>query len=55
MKVFVFTNFNNTIREMNVNEIKLEIKDQISEIEKYLPGNQKKSFHHELMSDSVLS
>lgn len=40
---------------MNVNEIKLEIKDQISEIEKILPKNWGRSFHHELMSDSIVS
>jgi len=38
---------------MNVNEIKLEIKDQISEIEKTPPGNWGKSFHHELMSKRI--
>jgi hypothetical protein len=38
---------------MNVNEIKLEIKDLISEIEKTLPRNWGRSFHHELMSNSI--
>jgi len=40
---------------MNVNEIKLEIKDQISEIEKALPRNWGRSFHHELMSNNIVS
>ena len=38
---------------MDVNEIKQDIKNQISEIEKTLPGNWGRSFHHELMSDSI--
>ena len=38
---------------MNVNEIKLEIKNQISKIEKTLPGNWGRSFHHELLSNSI--
>src|ERR1035437_4239361 len=38
---------------MDLNEIKLDIKNQISAIEKTLPRNWGRSFHHELMSDSI--
>jgi hypothetical protein len=40
---------------MNINEIKLEIKNQISEIEKTLSRKWGRSFHLELMSDNIVS